>query len=442
MVGTGSQSTLPPGKVLNLAQLKRLAHHKYNSEGESLLEPYMQYFWRWLVEQIPLWWAPNALTLAGLVINGSTTFLLMLFCSDAKGQAPSWCYYLCACGLFAYQSLDAIDGKQARRTNSSSPLGELFDHGCDALTIVFVVVGTCMMVGLGSSPWLLFLECFATMFVYYAAHWQTYCSGMLHFGIFDVTEGLLLIILMHILTGLFGTSIWQAEILTTGLSMKMIPATVSLFGGLFACLDYFYVIFMRGGVGKNGSTVAGTSVLSPAFPIGFLIFCAYRFWMNSKTAIFEHHPVLFVMAYGMSASKLSNKLVISYMSCSEMELLDSSLVGPVLVLVNQYFSIIDDYPALWFCFIYCSVDLCSYSVKLCIVICDYLNIHCFKIEAPKLNAASASRPTVRDNGPSFDQSRVHETTTRHNPRANNNVAHAVTCLSSTSYSNVNRYQRN
>lgn len=30
--------------------------------------------------------------------------------------------------------MDAIDGKQARRTNSSSPLGELFDHGCDSLS--------------------------------------------------------------------------------------------------------------------------------------------------------------------------------------------------------------------------------------------------------------------------------------------------------------------
>lgn len=29
-------------------------------------------------------------------------------------------------GLFAYQSLDAIDGKQARRTGASGPLGELF----------------------------------------------------------------------------------------------------------------------------------------------------------------------------------------------------------------------------------------------------------------------------------------------------------------------------
>jgi hypothetical protein len=27
-----------------------------------------------------------------------------------------------------YTSFDAVDGKQARRTGSSSPLGELFDH--------------------------------------------------------------------------------------------------------------------------------------------------------------------------------------------------------------------------------------------------------------------------------------------------------------------------
>ncbi|XP_040951464.1 choline/ethanolaminephosphotransferase 1 isoform X1 [Gossypium hirsutum] len=34
---------------------------------------------------------------------------------------------------FLYQTFDAVDRKQARRTNSSSPLEELFDHGCDAL---------------------------------------------------------------------------------------------------------------------------------------------------------------------------------------------------------------------------------------------------------------------------------------------------------------------
>ena len=35
--------------------------------------------------------------------------------------------------------MDAVDGKQARRTGSSSPLGQLFDHGCDAVTTTFIV---------------------------------------------------------------------------------------------------------------------------------------------------------------------------------------------------------------------------------------------------------------------------------------------------------------
>ena len=31
--------------------------------------------------------------------------------------------------VLTYLHLDCIDGKQARRTGSSSPLGQLFDHG-------------------------------------------------------------------------------------------------------------------------------------------------------------------------------------------------------------------------------------------------------------------------------------------------------------------------
>ena len=49
-------------------------------------------------------------------------------------QAPKWACFLCAVGLFIYQSLDAIDGKHARRTGTSNALGELFDHGCDSVS--------------------------------------------------------------------------------------------------------------------------------------------------------------------------------------------------------------------------------------------------------------------------------------------------------------------
>ncbi len=48
--------------------------------------------------------------------------------------APNWVYAAIALCMFLYQTFDAIDGKQARRTKSGSPLGQLFDHGCDAIT--------------------------------------------------------------------------------------------------------------------------------------------------------------------------------------------------------------------------------------------------------------------------------------------------------------------
>jgi ethanolaminephosphotransferase len=37
--------------------------------------------------------------------------------------------------LFFYRVLDECDGKQARRIGASSPLGCLFDHGVDAISI-------------------------------------------------------------------------------------------------------------------------------------------------------------------------------------------------------------------------------------------------------------------------------------------------------------------
>jgi len=42
---------------------------------------------------------------------------------------PGWVHLAHGLRLFLYQTFDAVDGKQARRTSSSSPLGELFDHG-------------------------------------------------------------------------------------------------------------------------------------------------------------------------------------------------------------------------------------------------------------------------------------------------------------------------
>jgi phosphatidylglycerophosphate synthase len=40
-----------------------------------------------------------------------------------------------------FQTLDGIDGKHARRTGTSSPLGQIFDHGGDSISTIFLLIG-------------------------------------------------------------------------------------------------------------------------------------------------------------------------------------------------------------------------------------------------------------------------------------------------------------
>ncbi|KAI5095429.1 choline/ethanolamine phosphotransferase 1a, partial [Silurus meridionalis] len=294
---------------LSRQQLKRLEEHRYSSEGKSLLEPLMQPFWCWLVERVPLWVAPNLITIIGLVLNITTTLILTYYCPTATEQAPRWVYLACAFGLFIYQSLDAIDGKQARRTNSSTPLGELFDHGCDSLSTVFVILGTCIAVQMGTNPDWMFFCCFVGVFMFYCAHWQTYVSGTLRFGIIDVTEVQIFIITVYLLSAFGGSALWQCVVPVLNVKLKMIPAFLTFLGAVFSCTNYFRVIF-KGGMGKNGSSIAGTSVLSPAYHITVVLLLALLVYKISAEQLFEKHPSLFVLAFGFGSAKLTNRLVV------------------------------------------------------------------------------------------------------------------------------------
>lgn len=73
---------------LSPAQLKRLEQHRYSAAGRSLLEPWLQPYWGWLVERLPPWLAPNAITLGGLLLNCLTALPLIASCPTATEQVP------------------------------------------------------------------------------------------------------------------------------------------------------------------------------------------------------------------------------------------------------------------------------------------------------------------------------------------------------------------
>jgi ethanolaminephosphotransferase len=82
----------------------------------------------------------------------------------------------CAC-------LDGIDGKQARRTGSSGPLGELFDHGLDSFTAGLIPVAAYSLFGRGPKysiiPFRMFFILWNVLFNFYLSHWEKYNTGVL-----------------------------------------------------------------------------------------------------------------------------------------------------------------------------------------------------------------------------------------------------------------------
>lgn len=119
---------------------------------------------------------------------------------------------LFAFGLFIYQTLDACDGKQARRTGSNSPLGELFDHGCDSLSTIFVCISACIASQLGYYPGWMFYQAITASTLFYTAHWQTYVTATLRFNKFDVTEVQFTVMLIHIISAIWGPSFWSYRV--------------------------------------------------------------------------------------------------------------------------------------------------------------------------------------------------------------------------------------
>lgn len=94
------------------------------------------------------------------------------------------CVYVhCDDNYFCF-GLDGLDGKQARRTGTSGPLGELFDHGLDSWTTVFIPTALYSIFGRDDpntiQPIRMYYICIMVFINFYLAHWEKYNTGVLY----------------------------------------------------------------------------------------------------------------------------------------------------------------------------------------------------------------------------------------------------------------------
>ncbi len=147
----------------------------------------MNPFWEWCVSLVPTWVAPNLITFIGWLCVILSYANMLVYDYTFEKDIPRYCFFLAAICIFLYSTLDAIDGKQARRTKSSSPLGQLFDHGCDSFSITFFILAICQAAKLEMTEvFLIFTACQA---VFWTSNWMEYNTGVLqtNVGQFGVT---------------------------------------------------------------------------------------------------------------------------------------------------------------------------------------------------------------------------------------------------------------
>jgi len=147
---------------------------------------------------------------------------------------PIWAYWFFAINIAVYQTMDNLDGKQARRTENSTALGELFDHGCDSLFLLFSLVPIANVIML--NPYEILLIMITGCFAFYSAHWEEYFTQQLILGkLANPTEIQWVFIFLFLFTSFIGTQWWLVMVEINGVFLKRGTLLI-----LFASITIFF----------------------------------------------------------------------------------------------------------------------------------------------------------------------------------------------------------
>lgn len=284
--------------VLDKDGRTHIQNHKYKAGVYTPLDNALQGWWEGLTNLLPLWLHPNLVTFAGFVPILMSFLSAWYYCPDFATPPPRWLCFMMSLSLFIYQTMDAIDGKQARRIRQSTPLGQLFDHGCDCLACLsHHSMAACVCLP-GATKWnLAGLAVLQTSF--FMAQWQEHHTGVLYtaWGPVGVTETQYALMLFLLMGGIVGPDALQSFFSTQAvgaltLSNLFITSWV-IFNFLLMGLSMYTTMTHTGGR-KQGSGWVAPSIMDDKEHTA----------VNKKKALLELTPVVLlnvVLLFGWHA---------------------------------------------------------------------------------------------------------------------------------------------
>jgi phosphatidylglycerophosphate synthase len=159
-------------------------HYEYRWEDHSLLTKYLKEpVFVPLVRALPHRITPNQVTVFGHAIVWITVALVLGF-----HEPPALLIAVMGIAFLTYALADCIDGMFARHTQRTSRLGELLDHGFDAVSLPLVSLG--IGIALRLPPWLVLASTGAVAFMTFATFVHGYRIGYVVLGAIGSLEGI------------------------------------------------------------------------------------------------------------------------------------------------------------------------------------------------------------------------------------------------------------
>ncbi|PRP86947.1 hypothetical protein PROFUN_03695 [Planoprotostelium fungivorum] len=368
--------------------LQNLKNYRYHGVDHSICAKYLQPWWTWLVKFTPLWLAPNLITLIGLLFVFLSFAVQFYYCPDLKGDAPRWTFLLHAFCLFMYQTLDALDGKQARKTGTSSPLGELFDHGCDAISTMFIGLTICATIQMGAG-WITFGVMMTNFCAFYFAQWEEFQTGTLELGIANVTEVQILGILVHLFTFFVGPLWWTTPLLInigvtrivmTKATLLYIAQVCGAFGTLCGNLVKIFKLTVQ-----HDSKLKKDQVWLHLLPaLSTVLFAGLWAWF-SPSHILQNHPAAFLIGIGNLFSYLVGRMVLARVCQEGFSGYQPIILPVVFAFFNTFFGqiIMDEVTLMYLLLVGFTLVYLHFAFSVVDELTRHLKIRCFIIPYPK-----------------------------------------------------------
>ncbi|KAJ3649142.1 hypothetical protein Zmor_020900 [Zophobas morio] len=368
--------------------------YKYSCKDTGPLSVYVMHpFWNWLVQFCPKWVAPNLMTFSGFLL-AVVSFLLFtwkdysFYASDPDHpEYPSlqrWTYIAAAIFLFLAYTLDGIDGKQARRTGSSGPLGELFDHGLDSYTAGLIPVATYSMFGRGARysiiPFRFFFILWNIIFNFYLSHWEKYNTGVL-FLPWGYDFSMWFTIITFTISGVLGHEIWQFFLpggIPAGLMFEIIVYSTAIFTNVPVILYNVYFSYKT----KTGYMRSFSEAVRPLVPVT-LFFLMTLFWiLLSPSNIIERDPRAVFVIVSTIFSNICCRLIVAQMSNTRCDIFNWLLVPTsifILVSILTNNSSLELFLTYSLCVLSTTAHI-HYGTYLVRQMCNHFRINCFSIK--------------------------------------------------------------